>query len=272
MNNNNNNAKLYTFSQHNKNQGIDLDSLYNNNSLSEINPYGFVANPLNLSESEISHIRRNYCLLANSSIIYATFASGREIKGGKEFIASIYTLKNTTTHTLSVYDYSKALSNIFIRKIVIYNIYDASDHEIDLNLYPFIATTPTNLCVYHISLEFFIDNILMNDNFNEDNADSFYMFHFDLWSTVINKCYFNEKVCIISGGSNTKRHALTPNNMRLSYYMLSLFLNNAELSIKSNAFNLPTNDYKIKVMVDKSNPKLCRIPLKDGTVKGLAND
>lgn len=169
--------------------------------------------------------------------------------------------------------YETLIKNIKIlglKKLMIFHILDLEQDSINQQHKGFVSEF---LEIDYISTDTFVHLIMSVDfNFSVINKHCLYICHQMSWSGVIRK--FKRDIDVtISGGSNVKRHLLSPLDVRLSSYLIAIFNLNCLEVINHNNFNaldkniyLPYADMsnKSKIIVTKKGVKTI-IPIDDNT-------
>lgn len=108
-------------------------------------------------------------------------------------------------------------------------------------------------------------------NFSETNKYCLYLLYNMNWNDVIQLFHSSEFNITVSGGSNNKRHLLSPTDIRLTTYIIALCGLNASNVISNNDFNnldkdryLPFIDFTKKSNIneqDKSSIHVMKIKM-----------
>lgn len=150
-------------------------------------------------------------------------------------IASTYFVDRTLIISYDDLFYNIGVLNL--KRITIYHIQEQIGNECKSFNDEFIG-------VYYVSYEHFANFISSSDfNFDFNNRYCLFIFYGLSWGEIVLK--FKQDLDItVSGGSNVKRHLLSPVQARLTSYMIALFNLNCLEVFRHNRFNiLDKNQY-----------------------------
>ena len=222
-----------------------------------------------------TNMKDNYLIILAESI-HAVFSNTKhtEINNIKSYhlIASTYFIDRTLV--ISFHDLICNMKVLNIKKLIIFYILQLEQDDIDKQYNNFICDT---LEVIYVSFDRFTYIINSSDfNFNTTNKHCLYIFHDMSWSNIVLKLSTGLNLTV-SGGSNVKRHLLSPLHVRFCSYLIAIFNLNSLEAYNHNNFNgldkdiyLPYIDLsnKSSISVTKHGIKTT-IPYLDNS---LAND
>lgn len=154
----------------------------------------------------------------NNFYIYVAFSSSKIINNLHHIIASSYF--KFYTESLDFESIFKRLEFLKARKLIIINVING-DFKTKFDEYN--HSFNTQFAVFNISHKDFFTkeslNILLLKNHNNSR---FMIFHFEnqTWANLL--LNFRRFDIIVSGGSNTKRHILSPIQLRLAQFIVCL--------------------------------------------------
>jgi len=150
--------------------------------------------------------------------IYVAFSSSKLINNLHHVIASSYF--KTYNESLDFETIIRRLDFLKARKLIIINV---NTDDIETKTEKIGDSFNTDFIVYNISYKNFfkketLDFLLLKNH----NNSRFMIFHFETqtWSNLL--LNFRRFDIIVSGGSNTKRHILSPIQLRLAQFIVCL--------------------------------------------------
>lgn len=214
-------------------------------------------------------------ILPNS--LHVVFSSARtaEVNNQLDFhmIASTYFVNKS--HEISYNNLFVNISSLGINKFFIVYIIDLTQEEIDSQYKSdFYRNNQLWFEVHYTSRQNFIPMINSGSfNFNETNKYCLYIFLGMSWVELITMFKSEDINIIVSGGSPTKRHLLSPLEIRLSSYIVALFDMNTIEAINHNNFKfvdkeryLPIFDFSNKSKISHTkNGIITSIPITNPT-------
>jgi hypothetical protein len=154
----------------------------------------------------------------NNFFIYVAFSSSNLINNLHHIIASSYF--KFYTESLDFESIFKRLEFLKARRLIIINVINADcKNKFDKYNHDY----NTQFAVYNIShKEFFTKEALNLLLLKNHNNSRFMIFHFEnqTWANLL--LNFRRFDIIVSGGSNTKRHILSPIQLRLAQFIVCL--------------------------------------------------
>jgi len=154
----------------------------------------------------------------NNFYIYVAFSSSKIINNLHHVIASSYF--KFYTESLDFDSILKRLEFLKVRKLIIINVIN---NDFKSKIDKFSHSFNTEFAIYNISRKDFFTKKILNLLLlkNHDNS-RFMIFHFEnqTWANLL--LNFRRLDIIVSGGSNTKRHIISPVQLRLAQFIVCL--------------------------------------------------
>jgi len=223
----------------------------------------------------------NIKILPSSLHVVFSRPSASEVNDQLNFhmIASTYFVNKP--YQISYEELYNNIASIGINKLFIFYILDSPQEEIDVTLKTHVFRN-NNIWfeVHYISKENYIPMINSSSfNFSEINKYCLYIFLDLSWIELISMFKSEDINIIVSGGSPTKRHLLSPLELRLSSYIIALFnMNSIEASNYNNFRHISKDRYlplfdlsnKSKINFTKDGIKKS-YPITPSTTKSLSS-
>jgi hypothetical protein len=159
---------------------------------------------------------------------------------------------------IELLEFSKILGGFSINKLNIISI----NNECKPNTINVIRTNEDSLIMYiEMNFDTFIRFLNMDDHFMEYNKNTLYILRNGDFLDIKNLfSSISGYQCNIGRGGSQKAHILSPLDLRLSSYMMAMFIGNYKELYSLNTFNGLSKDRYLSYM-DKPRPKFVSISL-----------
>jgi len=165
---------------------------------------------------------------------------------------------------IELLEFSKILSGFNINKLNIISI----NNECKSNTINIIRTNEESLIMYvEMNYDTFITFLNMDDHFMEYNKNTLYIVRNGDFIDIKNIfASIGGRQCNIGRGGSQKSHILSPLDLRLSSYMMAMFIGNYKELSSLNTFNFLSKDRYLSYM-DKPKLDFVSIYLDNNDIK-----